>query len=160
MNGESAEKIIGAEDESTVTPVPERVLLYLLHFPPHGLLFASAAYLLHAVEKAEDAMSNRHQVHVLAWPHQTRRCSSAASRRRRTQQRAEPPPRRTLGSWSLTRKRRSPTTCSCRSSRVWSPSRSRLVKQNCPISSLFNLLVKQETITRNTFYTHEVSLSL
>lgn len=32
MDGESAEKIVGAEDESTVTPVPERVLLALLHF--------------------------------------------------------------------------------------------------------------------------------
>jgi hypothetical protein len=32
MEGESAEKIVGAEDESTVTPVPERVLLALLHF--------------------------------------------------------------------------------------------------------------------------------
>ena len=32
MDGESAEKIVGAEDESTATPVPERVLLALLHF--------------------------------------------------------------------------------------------------------------------------------
>jgi hypothetical protein len=32
MDGESAEKIVGAEDESTTTPVPERVLLALLHF--------------------------------------------------------------------------------------------------------------------------------
>jgi hypothetical protein len=55
-------------------------------------------------------MSNRHQVHVLEWPHRTPRCSSVASRRCRTQRRTEPNPRRTLGSWRLTSKRRSPTT--------------------------------------------------
>jgi hypothetical protein len=32
MEGESGEKIVGAEDELTATPVPERVLLALLHF--------------------------------------------------------------------------------------------------------------------------------
>jgi len=53
MDGESAEKIVGAEDESTATPVPERVLLALLHFFVHmdchlPSLFPSLFYLFAA----------------------------------------------------------------------------------------------------------------
>lgn len=47
--------------------------------------------------------------------------------------------RRTWGSWSRTHRRRSPTTRSRRSSRAWSPSRSRLATLVCSCECYFKL---------------------
>jgi type II secretory pathway component PulF len=45
----SAEKIIGAEDESTATPVPERVLLSLLHFFPTWTAICLLYFLVYVI---------------------------------------------------------------------------------------------------------------